>query len=71
MGYFFMFIELTTAHRGEKVTFNSDNIVIITPDKRGTFLVDVNGIDWIVSEPYEVLKAVLQTFDYDKSYKMV
>ena len=66
-----MFIELTTAHRGEKVTFNSDNIVIITPDKRGTFLVDVNGIDWIVSEPYEVLKSVLQTFDYDKSYKMV
>ena len=65
-----MFIELTT-HKGEKLTFNTANIVLIAPDKKGTVLVDVNGIDWVVSETYESLKGVLQTFDYDKSYKMV
>ena len=65
-----MFIELTT-HKGEKLSFNTANIVLIAPDKKGTVLVDTNGIDWVVSETYESLKGVLQTFDYDKSYKMV
>ncbi len=66
-----MFIELTTAHRGEKMTFNTANIVLLAPDKKGTVLVDVNGIDWVVSESYEALKGVLQTFDFDKTYKAV
>ena len=65
-----MFIELTT-HKGEKLTFNTANIVLIAPEKKGTVLVDTNGIDWVVSETYEALKGVLQTFDYDKTYKMV
>lgn len=65
-----MFIELTT-HKGEKLTFNTANIVLIAPDKKGTVLVDTNGIDWVVSETYEALKGVLQTFDFDKTYKMV
>ena len=64
-----MFIELTTI-KGEKITFNSDNIVLFASDKKGTFLVDVNGIDMVVSESYESLKGVLQTFDFDKTYKM-
>ena len=58
MGYFFMFIELTTT-KNEKVTFNTANIMILAPHKKGTFLVDVNGIDWIVLESYESLKEVL------------
>ena len=66
-----MFIELTTANRGEKITFNTDNIVLVSADKKGTYLVDVNGIDWTVKEPYDVLKGVLQTFDFDKTYKAV
>lgn len=65
-----MFIELTTT-KGEKITFNTANIVLVTKDKKGSFLVDVNGMDFVVSESYESLKGVLQTFDYDKSYKMV
>ena len=65
-----MFIELTVK-KGEKITFNTANIVLLAPDKKGTVLVDVNGIDWVVAESYESLKGVLQTFDYDKSYKMV
>ena len=65
-----MFIELTT-HKGEKLMFNTANIVLIAPDKKGTVLVDTNGIDWVVSETYEALKGVLQTFDFDKTYKMV
>ena len=65
-----MFIELTT-NKGEKMTFNTQNIVLIAPDRKGTVLVDVNGIDWVVSESYESLKGVLQAFDYDKTYKMV
>lgn len=70
MGYFFMFIELTTT-KGEKITFNTANIVLVTYDKKGTFLVDVNGMDFVLSESYEAVKGVLQTFDFDKSYKMV
>lgn len=70
MGYFFMFIELTTP-KGEKITYNTANIVLIVPDRKGTLLVDVNGIDIVVTESYESLKGVLQTFDFDKSYKMV
>ena len=70
MGYFFMFIELTT-NKGEKITFNTANIVLLASDKKGSVLVDVNGIDWVVSETYDVLKGVVQTFDFDKSYKMV
>ncbi len=65
-----MFIELMT-NKGEKLTFNTDNIVLFAPDKKGTFLVDVNGIDFIVSESYESLKGVLQIFDFDKTYKIV
>ena len=65
-----MFIELTT-NKGEKITFNTQNIVLVAPDRKGTVLVDVNGLDWVVAESYESLKGVLQTFDYDKSYKMV
>ena len=65
-----MFIELTTT-KGEKITFNTANIVLVTKDKKGSFLVDVNGMDFVVSESYESLKGLLQTFDYDKSYKMV
>ena len=65
-----MFIELTVK-KGEKITFNTANIVLLAPDKKGTVLVDVNGIDWVVAESYESMKGVLQTFDYDKSYKMV
>lgn len=65
-----MFIELTT-HKGEKITFNTRNIVLLAPDKKGAILVDTNGIDWIVLEPYEGLTAVLQVFDFDKTYKAV
>lgn len=65
-----MFIELTTT-KGEKITFNTANIVLVTKDKKGSFLVDVNGMDFVVSESYEVLKGLLLTFDFDKSYKMV
>ena len=65
-----MFIELTT-HKGEKITFNTANIVLLAPDKKGAILVDTNGIDWVVVEPYEGLTAVLQAFDFDKTYKAV
>ena len=65
-----MFIELTTP-KGEKITFNAANVVLISPDKKGALLVDVNGIDWVVTESYESLKGVLQIFDFDKSYKMI
>ena len=65
-----MFIELTTV-KGEKITFNSANIVLVAPAKKGTYLVDVNGMDWQVSESYESIKSVLTTFDFDKSYKMI
>jgi hypothetical protein len=64
-----MFIELIT-NKGEKMTFNTQNIVLVAPDRKGTVLVDVNGMDWVVSESYESLKGVLQTFDFDKTYKM-
>ena len=64
-----MFIELTT-NKGEKMTFNTQNIVLVAPDRKGTLLVDVNGMDWVVSESYESLKGVLQTFDFDKTYSM-
>ena len=56
-----MFIELVT-YKGEKITFNTAHIVIITPDKKGTVIVDVNGMDWIVLEPYESLKRAIQAF---------
>lgn len=65
-----MFIELIT-NKGEKMTFNTQNIVLVAPDRKGTVLVDVNGMDWLVSESYESLKGVLMAFDYDKTYKMV
>lgn len=64
-----MFIELTTL-KGEKLTFNTQNIVLVAPDKKGTVLVDVNGMDFILLESYESLKGVLQIFDFDKTYKM-
>ena len=65
-----MFIELIT-NKGEKMMFNTQNIVLVAPDRKGTLLVDVNGMDWVVSESYESLKGVLQTFDFDKTYKTV
>ena len=37
-----MFIELIT-NKGEKMTFNTQNIVLVAPDRKGTVLVDVNG----------------------------
>lgn len=64
-----MFIELIIT-KGEKMTFNTQNIVLASPHRKGTVLVDVNGMDWVVSESYESLKGVLQTFDFDKTYKM-
>ena len=63
-----MFVELIT-NKGEKMMFNTQNIVLVAPDRKGTVLVDVNGMDWVVSESYESLKGVLQTFDFDKTYK--
>jgi len=53
------------------MTFNTQNIVLVASDRKGTVLVDVNGMDWVVSESYESLKGVLQSFDFDKTYKMV
>ncbi len=64
-----MFIELIT-NKGEKMTFNTQNIVLVAPDRKGTVVVDVNGMDWVVSESYESLKGVLQTFDFDKTCTM-
>lgn len=54
-----MFIELNTV-KGEKITFNARNIVFVSPDRKGSVIVDVNGMDWIVSEPYDNLKVILQ-----------
>ena len=65
-----MFIELTTT-KGEKITFNTENIVFLSSNKNKTLIVDVNGIDWMVVESYESLKGVLQTFDFDKTYTTV
>ena len=39
-----MFIELIT-NKGEKMTCNTQNIVLVAPDRKGTVLVDVNGMD--------------------------
>ena len=64
-----MFIELII-NKGEKMTFNTENIVLVAPDKKGSVLVDVNGIDWVVSESYESLKGVLQTLGLYKISKM-
>ena len=61
-----MFIELETI-KGEKITFNTGNIVLLAYDKKGTFIVDVNGIDFIVKQSYESLKGLLQTVECDKS----
>lgn len=55
-----MFIELITC-KGEKITLNTSNIVLITPERKGTLIVDVNGMDWLVVEPYENLKGAFQT----------
>ena len=65
-----MFVELITV-KGEKLTLNTRQIVLVAPTRKGTVLVDVNGMDWVVSESYESLKGVLQTFDFDKTYTMV
>ena len=65
-----MFIELTTT-KGEKITLNTQNIVLIAPDKRGTILVDVNGLDWQLSDSYESLKETLRAFAPDKTVKNV
>ena len=55
-----MFIELTT-NKEEKITVNTQHILYIFPSRKGTTVVDVNGIDCTVSETYESLKAVLET----------
>lgn len=65
-----MFIELIT-NKGEALTFNARNIVLIVPERKGTMIVDVNGMDWHISESYENLKGVLQALDSDKNYKLV
>ena len=65
-----MFIELTTK-KGEKIAFNTQNIVLIAPAKNGTVLIDVNGMDFDVSESYESLKGVIQTFGFDKTHTIV
>ena len=65
-----MFIELITT-KGEKMTFNTQNIVLAAPHRKGTVLVDVNGMDWVVSESYESLKGALQNFDFGKTEKNV
>ncbi len=57
-----MFVELITV-KGEKLTLNSQHIVLVAPTRKGTVLVDVNGIDWEVSESYESLKEKLETFE--------
>ena len=54
-----MFIELKTV-KGEKITFNTENIVFVSPDRKGSVVVDVNGMDWTVSVPYDNLRAILQ-----------
>ncbi|MBR2611609.1 MAG: hypothetical protein IKC72_00945 [Clostridia bacterium] len=54
-----MFIELITV-KGEKLTLNTQHIVLVAPTRKGTVLVDVNGIDWEVSEGYESLKEKLE-----------
>ena len=54
-----MFIELITV-KGEKLTLNTQHIVLVAPSRKGTVLVDVNGIDWEVSEGYESLKEKLE-----------
>ena len=64
-----MFIELLTS-KGEEITFNSDNIVLLAPDKKGTLIVDVNGMDFIVVQPYSALKKLLSAYDYDASYEI-
>ena len=64
-----MFIELLTGN-GEEITFNSDNIVLLAPDKKGTLIVDVNGMDFIVLQPYDSLKKFLRAHDYDASYEI-
>ena len=57
-----MFVELITV-KGEKLTLNTRHIVLVAPTRKGTVLVDVNGIDWEVSESYESLKEKLDTFE--------
>lgn len=54
-----MFIELITV-KGEKLTLNTQHIVLVAHTRKGTVLVDVNGIDWEVSEGYESLKEKLE-----------
>ena len=61
-----MYIELTTK-KGEKIIFNTSKIVLLTPFKKGTLIVDVNGLDWEVEEPYEVLKGVLQVYEFSET----
>lgn len=60
-----MYIELTTP-RGEKVTVNASKIVMLTPVKNGTLIVDDNGLDLRVVEPYEELKGILKVFDFSE-----
>lgn len=62
-----MFIELVTT-KGEKIMFNAANIVLIAPEKKGTVLVDVNGIDWLVAEDYEILKMRFANFSTCKTF---
>ena len=63
-----MFIELLTT-KGEQITFKSANIVLFAPAKKSTLIVDVNGMDFYVLQPYECLKAMFEAKDYDSSYE--
>ena len=62
-----MFIELLTI-KGELITFNTANIVLIAPAKKSTLIVDVNGMDFYVLQSYETVKIMLGAKDYDSSY---
>ena len=64
-----MFVEFVT-NKGEYITFNTQNIVMISPYKKGTLVVDVNGIDWILSEDYNTVKALLHTVNVGATITM-
>ena len=57
-----MFVEFIT-NKGEYIVFNTQNIVMCSPYKKGTLVVDVNGIDWILTEDFNTVKALLNTIN--------
>lgn len=54
-----MFIEFETTAK-EKVLLNVNQILYVTKDKKSTIVLDINGVDYRVSEDYESLIARLQ-----------